>query len=1425
MKHATFVRLFLLLVTILVSGATANAQSTCTVSGTFKNPDLTPVNNFPVTLTRVENTAGQLISARSITVRTNSSGVASFTVPRESVIYVYAQAADFHSFGAKGKALRVPNSSSADLATMNSVASVPSEGVTVKANNSAFATLIGTIDFGSGIIVTESPSGEVNVSVDAANIPWGTQTAHTVLAAPTTNGTPAFRSITSAYISDFTTAVGTNISNIIAVGAGLNADYNPAGPTFTISLVGGSANIVAREVDGSPSVTAGTVEFAQNHGFIITDEGGGVARIALASVPWAQINTTGSSLSDITTRSHTQLTDIGTNTHAQIDTFIASATATPGNDKLVKSGGSGTIDDGWLSSNVTKLGTSIDLSGAEATGTIADARFPATLPAVSGANLTNLNATNLVSGTVGDGRLSSNVFFVDGTRTGSSSATTGNAFTFGSTTLTSGSLIRGIVPETNFDGRIIDVRNNAGTPEDVFVVSSSGMIEVGTIPYASITSKSVVNADVSSSAAIAYSKLNLSASIVNADVATGAAIDATKIGGGAISNTEFARLDGVTGDIQTQIDGKQPLHAALTSIAGLTTAADKMVYTTASDTYAVADLTSFARTLLDDANSSTARTTLGLAIGTDVQAFNTALSQIAGLADPNADTILFWDDSASAWKHLTLGTNLSITDTTLNASGGGGSGDVVANATRTSNRLTKWTDATNKEIGNALLSDDGTNVSLVSGKFLVPDGSSTAPSLAFSSANTTGFAQPFGNILGVLIAGTSRIGIESNVLTLDSGMTLRWTDGAGVFASTADFGINRLAAGVGRITNASTGAGSLVIGPSTASVGTSGVGVLAFGNGTAPGSSPADVSQLYAADVSAGDSRLHARYESMSGGSPIAVLGLAQTWSAAQTFGTANIGVAGSSTGTLTFANATGANTTKFQAGASAPDLTYVLPTDTPTNGEQLTAAISGSTVTLSWDAAGSGGGSGSPAGSGSELQHRVDGSTFGAVTGSSVSGGAITLAAAHTTSVDSATTNALVTAGSFNITSSGTPASELGPQLLFGVETTGTGSTGAAFTVGAIGVALDAADHATRAGRTGLYSNTAGSNTLVERIFVNGNGLSIRPIGTSAGDTGRIRLMDLAANGSDYVEHKVADDVTASYSVIWPGAAPTGATSYSTSNYVPSVTTGGVVSWVKAMEVFTVNSPLQLSGGQLDLLTVGAALGGTGQTSYTKGDILVASGGTTLVKLAVGTDGHVLTADSNEASGVKWASAGAASLPVSDSTSIVEDNGDGTKEVRIEASGITTGNIRVWTAPNANTTIPIISQVLTISGPTAARTYTLPDENVNIGTLEIRQNSQSTDYTLVITDSGKHIYHPSADTSARTWTIPANASVAFPVGTAITFVNDTSAGTITIAITTDTLVLAGAGSTGSRTLAAGGVATAVKVTSTRWIISGTGLT
>lgn len=72
----------------------------------------------------------------------------------------------------------------------------------------------------------------------------------------------------------------------------------------------------------------------------------------------------------------------------------------------------------------------------------------------------------------------------------------------------------------------------------------------------------------------------------------------------------------------------QAYDAGLASIAGLTTAADKMVYTTALDTYAVTDLSSFARTVLDDATAKDARTTLE--VNTKYVATVSALKALTG---------------------------------------------------------------------------------------------------------------------------------------------------------------------------------------------------------------------------------------------------------------------------------------------------------------------------------------------------------------------------------------------------------------------------------------------------------------------------------------------------------------------------------------------------------------------------------------------------------------------------------------------------------------------------------------------------------------------------------------------------------------------------------------------------------------------------
>lgn len=96
--------------------------------------------------------------------------------------------------------------------------------------------------------------------------------------------------------------------------------------------------------------------------------------------------------------------------------------------------------------------------------------------------------------------------------------------------------------------------------------------------------------------------------------------------------------------------------------------------------------------------------------------------------------------------------------------------------------------------------------------------------------------------------------------------------------------------------------------------------------------------------------------------------------------------------------------------------------------------------------------------------------------------------------------------------------------------------------------------------------------------------------------------------------------------------------------------------------------------------------------------------------------------------------------------------------------------------------------------------------------------------YTLVLSDGQTMHQHPGTDDNPRTFQIPPNSSVPFPLGTAVSFSN--RANTLLIAPGSGvTLELAGTSTQGNRTLAVRGIATAVKLGTNFWSISGVGLT
>jgi len=118
------------------------------------------------------------------------------------------------------------------------------------------------------------------------------------------------------------------------------------------------------------------------------------------------------------------------------------------------------------------------------------------------------------------------------------------------------------------------------------------------------------------------------------------------------------------------------LTAALSSVGALTPVADRIAYYTNETTAALSTLTSFGRSLIDDADAATAQTTLGLVIGTNVQAYNAKLTTIAGLSSTDGNFIVgngsTWvvESGSTARTSLGLGTIATQASTAVSITGG-----------------------------------------------------------------------------------------------------------------------------------------------------------------------------------------------------------------------------------------------------------------------------------------------------------------------------------------------------------------------------------------------------------------------------------------------------------------------------------------------------------------------------------------------------------------------------------------------------------------------------------------------------------------------------------------------------------------------------------------------------------------------------------
>lgn len=297
------------------------------------------------------------------------------------------------------------------------------------------------------------------------------------------------------------------------------------------------------------------------------------------------------------------------------------------------------------------------------------------------------------------------------------------------------------------------------------------------------------------------------------------------------------------------------------------------------------------------------------------------------------------------------------------------------------------------------------------------------------------------------------------------------------------------------------------------------------------------------------------------------------------------------------------------------------------------------------------------------------------------------------------------------------------------------------------------------------------------------------------------------------------------------------------------SATTSGL-QWTSTLTSPTITTPtidtvnISSSAASASLwnttLTTGSiATGG----ALTSGGITLAGGSTFAGTISIAnasTSAHTISISNG---------AGAANKTINIGTSST----GGTTEIQLGSSSGATSTIALNGAITGSSTLTLSGSTLNINGgpPTISSTntasaniFTTNVSGVNIGSSSIKstlfpndgttstaasgagymgmpQVSVSTNRSFAATDAGKHVYITSTGT---TQTIPANGTVAFPIGTTIVVVNGSGVST-SIAITTDTLRLANSSSTGTRTLASNGMCTLVKINSTEWIASGNGLT
>ena len=268
-----------------------------------------------------------------------------------------------------------------------------------------------------------------------------------------------------------------------------------------------------------------------------------------------------------------------------------------------------------------------------------------------------------------------------------------------------------------------------------------GSIDTAHIADSQITTAKIADTNVTTAkiadSAITSAKINDGA-IVNADINASAAIDATKIHDGTISNTEFGHLNGVTSNIQSQLDAREASNASLTAIGALATTDGNFIVGSGSTWVAE--------------TGSTARVSLGLGTIATQSASSVSISggTITGLGAPSnssdAATKNYVDNLVTGLKTRIITRAATTANIDLSADlQNGDTLDGITLATGNKVLVKDQTDATQNGIydvvasGTATRNTDYDTVAELAGQLvIVQEGSSNADKIFLCTTDNSG---------------------------------------------------------------------------------------------------------------------------------------------------------------------------------------------------------------------------------------------------------------------------------------------------------------------------------------------------------------------------------------------------------------------------------------------------------------------------------------------------------------------------------------------------------------------------------------------------------------------------------------------------------------------------------------------------------------